>query len=135
MCFPLHSANLQELQDGEPAGAACVHCDGFTESMARPYSSCIRQMTVQAVRESGMKVEAQLEPSVLTSAAGEDSMSSGSVDMTSSSGDSSSDEGPPLPPPAQFEVRYTKPALLHAKMSGMLEEICNPPVAEDIPAQ
>ena len=59
---------------------------------------------VQAVRESGMKVEAQLEPSVLTSAAGEDSMSSGSVDMTSSSGDSSSDEGPPLPPPATFEV-------------------------------
>ena len=63
---------------------------------------------MQAVRESGMRVEAQLEPSVLTSAAGEDSMSSGSVDMTSSSGDSSSDEGPPLPPPAQFEVRCRK---------------------------
>ncbi|CAK0785333.1 hypothetical protein CVIRNUC_008540 [Coccomyxa viridis] len=60
-------------------------------------------LTLEAVRESGMRVEAQLEPSVLTSAAGEDSMSSGSVDMTSSSGDSSSDEGPPLPPPAQFE--------------------------------
>ena len=62
---------------------------------------------MQAVRESGMRVEAQLEPSVLTSAAGEDSMSSGSVDMTSSSGDSSSDEGPPLPPPAQFEVHQS----------------------------
>ena len=51
-----------------------------------------------------MAVEAQLEPSVLTSAAGEDSMSSGSLDVTSSGGDSSSDEGPPLPPPAQYEV-------------------------------
>lgn len=50
-----------------------------------------------------MVVEAQLGPSVLTSAAGEDSMSSGSMDVTSSGGDSS-DEGPPLPPPAQFQV-------------------------------
>ncbi len=51
-----------------------------------------------------MAVEAQLEPSVLTSAAGEDSMSSGSLDVTASGGDSSSDEGPPLPPPEQYEV-------------------------------
>lgn len=68
-----------------------------------------------------MAVEAQLEPSVLTSAAGEDSMSSGSLDVTSSSGDSSSDEGPPLPPPAQYEVGNppvpampAMPACLHA---------------------
>ena len=60
---------------------------------------------LQAVRESKMAVQAQLEPSVLTSAAGEDSMSSGSVDVTSSGGDSS-DEGGSLPPPAQFEVCY-----------------------------
>jgi len=58
---------------------------------------------LQAVRESKMAIQAQLEPSVLTSAAGEDSMSSGSVDVTSSGGDSS-DEGASLPPPAQFEV-------------------------------
>ena len=76
---------------------------------------------MQAVRESGMKVEAQLEPCVLTSAAGEDSMSSGSVDVTSSSGDSSLDEGLPLPPPAQFEVRHTKPALSCAKMPVNLD--------------
>ena len=67
--------------------------------MMRKGSHCL-----QAVRESGMAVEAQLEPSVLTSAAGEDSMSSGSLDVTASGGDSSSDEGPPLPPPAQYEV-------------------------------
>ena len=63
-------------------------------------------MLLQAVRESRMAVDVKLEPSVLTSAAGEDSMSSGSVDMTSSGGDSSSDEGPPLPPPAQYEVGW-----------------------------
>ena len=69
-----------------------------------------------------MAVEAQLEPSVLTSAAGEDSMSSGSLDVTSSSADSSSDEGPPLSPPAQYEVhahpRHAMCACLHA--FGML---------------
>ena len=63
-------------------------------------------MLVQAVRESRMAVEVDLEPSVLTSAAGEDSMSSGAVDVTSSGGDSSSDEGPALPPPAQYEVGW-----------------------------
>ena len=72
-----------------------------------------------------MAVEAQLEPSVLTSAAGEDSMSSGSLDVTSSSADSSSDEGPPLSPPAQYEVHahptHAMCACLHA--FGML----NPP--------
>ena len=63
-----------------------------------------------------MATDAQLEPSVLTSAAGEDSMSSGSLDVTSSGGDSSSDEGPPLPPPARYEVGDPPTHGMHACM-------------------
>ena len=93
--FPIHGPCTDLCKTG--AGHSAI---GHSHSVQ---GEGIRDI-VQAVRESGMAIEAQLEPSVLTSAAGEDSMSSGSLDVTSSGGDSSSDEGPPLPPPAQYEV-------------------------------